>query len=118
MNARVERFNRAVQEEFLRRHENLRWSDEGGLTDFNRKLARWLRRYNGQALDGPVPIAVLAPRSRSRPRLAPMPRPVGLEPAGQPSSSTLRSRTALFPCPIAKCIGPGHQVALLGEGRL
>ncbi len=43
MNAHVERFNRALQEQFVDYHEDQLFHDLAG---FNRKLAAWLLDYN------------------------------------------------------------------------
>ena len=71
MNAHMERFNRTIQEEFLIHHEDLLWSDEAGLAEFNRRLSEWLLWYNAErpheALDHQPPLAVLAREAAPRP---------------------------------------------------
>ena len=70
MNAHCERFNRTVQEEFLIHHEDLLWSDEEGLSEFNRRLAEWLLWYNTErsheALGDLPPLNALAHEARPR----------------------------------------------------
>ena len=119
MNAHVERFNRTMQEEFLRHHEDLLWSDSEGLEEFNRRLAKWLLWYNAerphQALEGETPLAVLARECQPRPdwlRLRlPDPLPIPSAPRwslpgktrGPPLGppQTLRSRSSpLAPSPV------------------
>ncbi len=85
MNAHCERFNRTVQEEFLLHHEELLWSDDADLAEFNRRLGEWLLWYNTErpheALGGRPPLAVLAEEAKPRAdwfplRLPPGPRPL------------------------------------------
>ena len=111
MNAHVERFNRTLQEDFVDFHEDLLWAGEDGLAEFNRRLADWLLWYNTerphQALDGEVPLAVLAreaePRE-DRPLYRPPPPPPPDTPAsalvaGSRRTSPRRSRLGKPPPP-------------------
>ncbi len=70
MNAHIERFNRTLQEDFVDYHEDLLWAGQDGLAEFKRRLADWLLWYNTerphQALDGEVPLAVLAREAEPR----------------------------------------------------